>query len=398
MNNLRIFLALTMVSIITGALSSLFLHGLEWIATIRLDYFLYGLPIIGALYYLAKRKLASVHSISTGDFLATIENPTKSHSIFVSIYIIVSTWLSHLVGASVGREGTAVTMGASLADTFSKILKIEKESKADLIRAGISGGFASVFGTPLAGLFFGLEIKKIGTLSISSFLPCLYTAFLSNYLAIHVFRAKHLIYPSIFLPEINALFFAKLMSIGLFLALIAYIYKASESKISQALEILPVGSILKGIVGGLLVLILLNLPGFSETIGLGSDLLLDPFEKIRDSGFAYKKLLATILSVGVGFKGGEATPLFLIGSYSIAGLHDILNLPIGLCAAIGFSTLYTGITKTPLAGMFLGIELFGLDAWYCYLFVGIIVTLASGRKGLFTHQEWSSYLYVRKNN
>ncbi len=397
MKYLRIFLVLSIVSIITGGLSSLFLHGLAWIGKFRIEYFLFGLPIVGGIYYWAKHKLSSIHNTSTGHYLELIGNPTKKHSVWVSVYIIVSTWLSHLVGASVGREGTAVTMGASLADSISEFFKIDKNQKPHIIRAGIAGGFASVFGTPFAGLFFGLEIKKIGSISFSSFFHCIYTAFLSNYLAIHLFSAKHLTYPTIFLPKVNGIFIAKLISIGLFLALIAFIYKALESKISKWLDKLPVHLILKGIIGGVLVLIILSLPGFSETIGLGSNLLLEPFEKIQDPGFAYKKLIATIISVGTGFKGGEATPLFLIGSYAIGGLHEILNLPIAFCAAIGFSTLYTGIAKTPMAGMFLGIELFGGEAWICYLFVGIIVTLASGPRGLFTNQEWSNYLYVRKN-
>lgn len=396
MNYIRIFILLIFLSILIGGLASIFLQGLEWIGKIRTSYFLFGLPFLGGLFAFLNQKL-DFHRTSTSQYLAMIDDPEKKESIWVSIYTILSTWLSHIVGASVGREGTALTMGGSLADTFSSIFKIKKEDKPMIIRAGFAGGFASVFGTPMAGFIFGLEIKKVGSLSFTSLIPCLFTAFFSNFLAIKFFSAKHLIYPAIFLPGINLEFWAKLIILGLFLAIIARIYSALESKISQTLDKLPVNGILKGIFGGTILLIIFSLPEFKESIGLGSNLLLGAFEKISDPLFAFKKLLATAFSLGFGFKGGEATPLFLIGSYSSAGISDLIGLPIGLCAALGFIGLYTGLAKTPLTALSLGIELFGPEGWFAYFIIGLIVTLASGKKGLFQNQEWSNYLYVRKN-
>jgi H+/Cl- antiporter ClcA len=135
----------------------------------------------------------------------------------------------------------------------------------------------------------------------------------------------------------------------------------------------------------------LSIPVFHESGGLGSEFLLRPFEEVAPD-FALWKLLATNLSLGLGFKGGEATPLFLIGSHAASGFASGFGLPVGLAAAIGFVSLYGGLAKTPLAATFLGMELFGPSAWFCYLIITLIVLFGSGKKGIFSNQTWADYL------
>jgi H+/Cl- antiporter ClcA len=181
------------------------------------------------------------------------------------------------------------------------------------------------------------------------------------------------------------------MLIGLFLALIALVYKRSESIIISAFDKSPVQGPLKGILAGLILYGVLTIPVFHETPGLGAEFLLRPFTAVAPD-FALWKLLATNLSLGLGFKGGEATPLFLIGSHAASGFASWLSLPLGLSAAIGFVALYGGLAKTPLAATFLGIELFGPSAWFIYLIITLIVLFGSGKKGIFASQTWADYL------
>lgn len=349
--NLGLLLAL---SFATGSLSSLFLAGLDWIQ--HNGSYLYALPILGLVF-------ASFP--------------------FPAYLIIPATWLSHLAGASVGREGVAVTMGRVLG---------ERLSSSDLFsKAGMAAGFASIFGTPLAGAFFALEVGVVGKINFRHIPACLLAAFFANYVSLHVYGTKHLTYPSINLPAISASFYAKLALLGLFLALIAFLYKRSESIIISAFDKSPVQGPLKAILAGLILFGVLSIPVFRETIGLGSEFLLRPFEQVAPD-FALWKLLATNLSLGLGFKGGEATPLFLIGSHAASGFAYWLSLPLGLSAAIGFVCLYGGLAKTPIAATFLGIELFGSSAWFVYLIITLIVLFGSGKKGIFISQTWADYL------
>jgi H+/Cl- antiporter ClcA len=272
-----------------------------------------------------------------------------------------------------------------------KIPETPDFSKALFPKAGMAAGFASVFGTPLAGAFFALEVGEVGKINFRHIPACLFAAFSANYVSLHVYGTKHLSYPSINLPGFSTSFCAKLALLGLFLALIAFLYKRSESIIISAFDKLPVQGPLKGILAGLLLFGVLSMPVFRETIGLGSEYLLRPFGSIAPD-FALWKLLATNLSLGLGFKGGEATPLFLIGSHAASGFASWFSLPLGLSAAIGFVGLYGGLAKTPLAATLLGVELFGPSAWVCYLVITLIVLFASGKKGIFASQTWAEYL------
>lgn len=351
LTNLGLLVAL---SFATGSLSSLFLAGLDWIQ--HHGSYLYALPILGLVF--------------------------QSFP-FPAYLIIPATWLSHLAGASVGREGTAVTMGRVLGERIS--------SSTIFPKAGMAAGFASVFGTPLAGAFFALEVGEVGKIHFRHLPACLFAAFSANFVSLHVYGTKHLSYPVLFLPAFSGEFYAKLALMGLFLALIAFLYKRSESIIISAFDKLPVQGPLKGILAGLILFGVLSIPVFHETPGLGSQFLLRPFTAVVPD-FALWKLLATNLSLGLGFKGGEATPLFLIGSHAASGFASWLSLPIGLAAAIGFVSLYGGLAKTPLAATFLGMELFGPSAWFCYLLITLIVLFGSGKKGIFSNQTWAAYL------
>jgi H+/Cl- antiporter ClcA len=349
--NLGLLLAL---SFATGSLSSLFLAGLDWIQ--HNGSYLFALPILGLVF----------------------------QSFPVPAYLIIpATWLSHLTGASVGREGVAVTMGRVLGEKFS--------SSSIFPKAGMAAGFASVFGTPLAGAFFALEVGEVGKINFRHIPACLFAAFSANYVSLHVYGTKHLTYPLIFLPSFSVTFYAKLALLGLFLALIAFFYKRLESIIISAFDKSPVQGPLKGILAGLILFGALSIPVFHETSGLGSEFLLRPFSTVSPD-FALWKLLATNLSLGLGFKGGEATPLFLIGSHAASGFASWLSLPLGLAAAIGFVSLYGGLAKTPLAATLLGIELFGPSAWFAYLIITLIVLFGSGKKGIFASQTWADYL------
>lgn len=379
------------ISFLTGSFASLFLWGLDEIAKNRQAYFLFGLPLIGYLLYWFRRWAFTKQG--TNDLIKHLQGGAFHSSYWLAPFTLVSTWLSHLVGASVGREGAAVFMGGAIAQTSSDKFQVSTAEKSIWIRAGISAGFAAIFGTPWAGCFFGLEIKEVGKIHLRSIFACLATAFAANYVSLHVYGTKHVLYPIILLPAISGLFWAKLALIGLFLSLLARTYKALESNIFLATDKLPVQAAQKAILGGIILLGIFQFSFFQESIGLGSEFLLRPFADHFESGhFAIQKLIATSLSLGLGFKGGEATPLFLIGAHATAGISEFIQLPGPFLAAIGFTCLYMGLTKTPIAATCMGVELFGQDTWFCYLIVTLIVMYVSGKKGLFHAQSWASYL------
>lgn len=386
------------ISILVGSMSSLFLWGLEKIVWIRGEahWLLYGLPLVGIFFHRIKSYGFSFSNMGTNDLVTQINddhlkiNPQPG---IISLYALASTWLSHLVGASVGREGTAVLFGGNVAQLTLNKLNCTLQEKSIWIRAGMAAGFSSVFGTPWAGCFFGLEIGVVGKIHWRSLIACISTSFLANFISLHVWGTKHLFYPLVFLPQISMLFWAKLIIIGLFLGIIGLLYKRLESNISKLFEQLPRQGILKGIIAGLILLLLFQITIFKTSIGLGSEYLLQAFQHtFVHIEFSGSKLIATTLSLAMGFKGGEATPLFLIGSHAASALSEWIQLPHAFLAAIGFVSLYCGLTKTPITGLCLGIELFGPSAWACYLIVTCLVMYLSGNTGLYKSQKVAHWI------
>lgn len=386
------------ISILVGSMSSFFLWGLEQITWIRdkSPWLLLGLPMVGIFFHVINSYPIRFTRLNTNNLVEQLNDHKlilNSQAGISGIYAIASTWLSHLVGASVGREGTAVLFGGNIAQLSLQKLNCSQNEKSIWIRAGMAAGFSSVFGTPLAGCFFGLEIGKVGEIHWPSFIACVSTSFLANYITLHVWGTKHLFYPLVFLPTISMLFWAKITFIGVFLGIIGLIYKRLESNISKLFDQLPKQALLKGVLAGLLILMLFQIPIFKSSIGLGAEYLLRPFENnFTHWVYASSKIIATTLSLAVGYKGGEATPLFLIGSHATSGLSGLLHLPHPLLAAIGFVSLYCGLAKTPITGLCLGIELFGPSAWACYLMVTCLVMYFSGNIGLFKSQRIAHWI------
>ena len=120
-------------------------------------------------------------------FLMTIIIFLVLLDLIINIYLImaplvlVGTVITHLFGGSAGREGTAVQMGGSIADQLSRYVKFTEWERKVLIMCGISAGFASVFGTPMAGAIFALEIIFIRKIKYDAIIPVLMSAFIATY-------------------------------------------------------------------------------------------------------------------------------------------------------------------------------------------------------------------------
>ena len=187
-----------LLSFSIGTLASLFLWGLEVIASMHQTMWLYGLPLVGVLFYIVHN--SSWAQISTKQFIASSDSRVSP---LATPFILVATWVSHIVGASVGREGTAIMIGGNVSAYLSEKFKVSPEEKSIWLRAGMSAGFAAVFGTPLAGCLFGLEVGKVGKIHWPSFFACAALAFAANFVSLHVWGTKHVLYPLVFLPPID---------------------------------------------------------------------------------------------------------------------------------------------------------------------------------------------------
>ena len=302
--------------------------------------------------------------------------------------VFIGTILTHLFGGSVGREGTGVQIGGTIGNSLAKALKSSEEEKKILLISGVAAGFSSVFGTPLTGTIFALEIANIGRLSYNSMLPAIVSALVGNSVVKYL-GVKHSHY-KIAAPEaVNIINVLKVIVIAICFGLISRLFVYMTHCFKEKLIKYCKNQYLKIFVGGTFMVIATFLLRNNLYNNLSLGLLNDAFYgKVPSLAFIIKLILTT-LCLGAGYQGGEVTPLFVIGATLGATLSHIVGLPFAFCAALGLVGVFSGATNAPIACFMMYLELFRTNNIIFAMLVCIISVFISGHKGIYTSQLWN---------
>ena len=379
--NLKLWLTLFVaVPLVVGAAGAGFLHALAWVTRCFHDHpwLLYLLPVLGLLMVWVYANPARAASGGVKALIARIKSPSTPLPASMAPAIVGTTLMSHLGGASVGREGTALQMGGALADQFSRWVTLDEDEHRTLLLCGVSAGFAAVFGTPIAAAVFTLEFVRLRTWAI---IPCLATAFLADLVGRKLFHATHADYRLPVPAELSFSGLGSALALGLACGLVARLYLFLHRRNSAAKSIPNAyGRIL---FGGVLFVLLVHFGNLRDFTGLGLDVIESSFiEPVWPTAFALKFLL-TFLCVSYGFRGGEVTPLFFVGVTLGSAAATLLSLPLSICAALGFVGVFAGVGAVPLACAVMACELFGLSIGGYALLTCAISWVVAGRKGLY---------------
>lgn len=335
-------------------------------------------------------------SASQGNNLVIEEvHSNQSHiSLRMAPLVLAGTVLTHLFGGSAGREGTAIQMGASLADTLQRALRSTLRLSADdrrlLLMAGISGGFASVFGTPVAGFIFGMEVLSVGRIRYTAMVPCLAAAYVGD-MTTRLWGIGHTHYPVMQALGLEPVLLLKIALAGICFGLISTVFveltHGIKSLYGRSVPYPP----LRPLIGGLVIIALVWLLNTHDYLGLSLPLILDSMNGNGVFWLAFLvKLVFTAITLGSGFLGGEVTPLFVIGSTLGYTLGTLLNVDPAFMAAIGFVAVFAGASNAPLASAIMALELFGGGS-AAYIVLGCVVAyLASGHRGIYSTQRIDS--------
>ncbi|MCU1346011.1 MAG: voltage-gated chloride channel protein [Acidimicrobiia bacterium] len=299
--------------------------------------------------------------------------------------VLVGTWITHLFGGSAGREGTALQMSGSLSDVLARLLRLRPEDRQLLLAAALAGGFGSVFGVPLAGAVFALEVHTIGRLRYDALVPAL-TASLVGNMVVQGLGYHH----EVRLPlavSVDTPLLLKVAVAGLAFGLTGAAFAELTEGLSHLMGRLIRWAPLRVALGGAAIVGLAGLFG-RDYLGLSLPLLERGLagEHLGFSVFALK-LLFTAITLGSGFPGGEVTPLFVMGTTLGAALASPLHLPVPLLAAVGFVAVFAGAANTPLACTIMGAEIFG-SAVIAPMAVGCVVAYVfSSHRGIYPTQR-----------
>ncbi|MGL4227423.1 MAG: chloride channel protein, partial [Tannerellaceae bacterium] len=249
-----------LVGILSGSASALFLNTLQWATNWRNmhDWIIAFLPIggfvIGALYYYYGQSVVK----GNNQLLDEFQDPKRIIPFRMAPLVFFGTIATHFFGGSAGREGTGVQIGGAIADQLTRVFKLNIHDRRILIVCGISGGFASVFGTPLAGAIFALEVLVVGRMRYEAIVASFLTALIAN-ISCNWWGVDHTHYEIPFVPSLTLEFVGWSILAGIAFGLTAMLF----SKMSHQIGKLSVATIkyppLRPVVGGALLALVVYL-------------------------------------------------------------------------------------------------------------------------------------------
>jgi len=293
-------------------------------------------------------------------------------------------------GGSAGKEGPCSHIGASVAAGVGQVLRLNPELRKRLVACGVSAGFASVFGTPIAGAIYGVEMLTIGRIRHDFLFPGI-VAGVTAYVVSQRLGVPYERYIIPFYAEFTTLLFLKTVAIGILCGVVASwfvelirLVRLVFAWLHQRLHVwCPLLPFLGGVV---LAALMTVLP--SDYLGLSLPVMDRALqgETMPYLGFAWKILLVAI-TLGSGFYAGIVTPQFVIGAVAGGAFAPLLGLQPAQGAAVGFVAVVASASNTPVAAVIMGVELFGAGSLLYVAGACAAAYLMIGHRSVYPAQE-----------
>ena len=386
-NVIKWFFFSSLVGIIVGLSTTFFLKllNLSIIAFSHYPYYFLLLPIglflvslIAYYFYPQAQDYTTDKVIESINKERVISFPSVLKAFFLPVLTIAS-------GGSAGKEAPCADVGAGLGSILAKILRFNDEDRKKLMICGVSAGFASVFGVPISGAIFGLEVLYVGKIFYDALFPALVSGIVS-YQVSSFFGIKYFYRPISLVPIFSQAFFMRVLLAGVFFGVCSFLFVEILKLFEWLSRRLSIWLPLKGILGGI-VLILLTFIFSSRYLGLGLDTIQACLEGGKVIWYAFLlKILFTAITLYFGGCGGIVTPIFFIGATSGVLFAEIFKLDIATFSAIGLVSLLAGAANTPIAASIMAVELFGTKIAPYAALACVVSFLMTGHRSVYPAQ------------
>ena len=349
------------------------------------DYYKYLIvltPII-LLFTKFSNKYLKTNMIGMKYFIEAATDKKDKVSWSFPFILTLNTLLAHGFGVSVGREGVAVQLGGAIGGNLAGE-DFSKDKKQFFVKLGMICGFAGLFQTPLAAVIFILEVVSekfnFTVNKVYEYITYIIGAYISAFVSHKLGLEKFFIEIDVSKVDMNIEFIIKIILIGIVFVFVGIFFVILQRKIK---ELVVLNDKISWIL--LVVFILVSVILEYRYASLGTNLIglsFTSFEQIKIYDFILKIIL-TAICTGIGFSGGEVTPLFAIGATCGVILGMYLGLPILVTAALGYCLVFSAATKTYIAPILLALEVFGYKLMFFAVVPAFLIYLINKKYSIY---------------
>ena len=373
--------------LLIGLVAVAFHYGIHIVTQLRLahPHLLLLLPVAGMLIVLLYRVCGMERDRGTNLVLVAVRQ-AEPLRLRTAPLIFLSTVLTHLAGGSAGREGAALQLGGSMAETAGRLLDLDEKDRRVLTMCGMSAAFSALFGTPLTAAVFSMEVVSVGVMYYAAIVPCLLSSLtaleLAQLLGVHPEQ-----YAVSGIPALTPLSITQAVGFGIGCALLSIAFCKAVHTAPHLYDRVTKKPVVKALLGGVLLLLLTFLVGGQDYNGAGSHMIeLALAGEARPEAFLLK-ILVTAVPLGAGFRGGEVVPVLVTGAPFGCVTGPLIGLTPSFGGALGMAGVFCGATNCPISSILLAYELFGGQSLPLFALCCGVSYMMSGYSGLYSEQK-----------
>jgi H+/Cl- antiporter ClcA len=384
------------MGLLVGLIGALFYLAIHSATNYRLAHprILFLMPVAGLVIIAMYHLLHSLKNSGTNLVIQAIQSDEEI-PLKVSLLIIISTLITHLVGGSAGKEGAALQIGGSFGNRIANMFHLDERDTKIMIMCGMSACFSALFGTPMAAAIFSMEVVSVGLMHYAALVPCVLSSLIAS--GVSAFFDIHpTAYDVAAAPALVLNSGCRIILLSAFFALASILFCVVLHKNNELYSKFLKNPYVRIFAGGLIVMVIDLILQTNDYMGAGNEVIARSFTTPQEWYVFLLKLFMTSLTLSAGFKGGEIVPSLFIGATLGSFLSVFIGLPTDLCAACGMVGVFCGVTNCPITSLLLSIEMFGTGNVHYYLITIAVSYLLSGYYSLYSSQKITYSKYATK--